>query len=184
MEKETFSTFTSSLHAAERDDQGWGDRVCLQCSRKSLQDTLQEAWNASGSGCHEGQASPGGQYSVPVQLSWSHGCWVAIILSSWSSKGCGRSPGGVGSWSGFLHGKIAQPGDSFVSWGSEASSGSLCVEPGVKSNVTRGIQDLTLLWGGAGARDVTLGSSHQWMRVAWAGTDCGMTPKSVGQGLL
>lgn len=28
---------------------------------------------------------------MPVGLSWSHGCWVATILS-WSSKGCGRSP--------------------------------------------------------------------------------------------
>lgn len=66
---------------------------------------LTGAGNASGSGCHEGEPSPGGQYSVPVGLSRSHGCWVAIILSSWSSKGCGRSLGGVGSWSGFLHGR-------------------------------------------------------------------------------
>lgn len=98
MEKGTFSTLTPSPGAAGRDDQGWGDR----CSRKSLQETLEGAGNASGNGCHEAQPSPGGQYSVPVGLSWSHGCWVAMILSSWSSKGCGRSPGGVGSWSGLL----------------------------------------------------------------------------------
>lgn len=35
----TFSNFTSSPGAAGRDDQGWRDRVCLRCSRKTLQET-------------------------------------------------------------------------------------------------------------------------------------------------
>lgn len=85
---------------------------------------------------------------------------------------------------GFFKKKMAQPGDGFAPWGPEASLGSLCVEPGVKSNVTRGIQNPTSLWGGAGAgqQDVTLGSSHRWMRAAWAGTECGMTPKLKDRG--
>lgn len=48
MEKGTFSTFTPSPGAAGRDDRGWGDRVSQWCSRKSLQETLGWAGNASG----------------------------------------------------------------------------------------------------------------------------------------
>ncbi|XP_005050937.1 PREDICTED: uncharacterized protein LOC101816004 [Ficedula albicollis] len=35
---------------------------------------------------------------------------------------------------------------------------------------------------GAGQQDVTLRSSHQQRRVAWAGTDCGMTPRVKDRG--
>lgn len=126
-EKGTFRTFTPSPGAAGRDDQGWGDRVCQQCSRKSLQGTLGWAGNAAGSGCHEGQPSPGGQHSVLVGLSWCHGCWVAMILSSWSSKGCGRSPAGVGSCSGFLHGKTWLSLGTVLPPGAQKHLWDLCV---------------------------------------------------------
>lgn len=98
-------------------------------------------------------------HSVPVG-SQSHGCWVAVILSSWGPRAVEGHLVGWGLGLGFFKKKMAQPGDSFAPWGSEASLGSLCVEPGMKSNVTRGIQNPMLFWGGAGAgqQDVTLGS--------------------------
>lgn len=74
---------------------GWREGPSL------LQDTLREVGNTSESGGHEGQARQG----VHVGLSWPHGCLVAVVFSSASSKGCNhcrRYSGGVGSWYGLL----------------------------------------------------------------------------------
>lgn len=80
---------------------------------------------------------------MELQGLWKVTCWGGLLV--WAS-----------SWK-----NTAQPGHSFASWGSEAPLRSLCVEPGVKSNVSRGIQTPASLWGGAGAgqQDVTLGPS-------------------------
>lgn len=119
--------------------------------------------NASESSGHEGQPSQGEQYDVHVGLTWPHVCLVAMALSSSTYKGCnhcGRLSGVVGSWSGLLLsqgrrwlnlGRVLSPGAQEHLWA------SLCAETGVKSYVTRRIQDPMSIWEGAGARqqDVT-----------------------------
>lgn len=123
MEKGTFSTLPPSPGAARRDGgTGFAYGAAGKASKRPH----------GGLGMLQGMAATRHSplqvdNSVPVGLSQSHGCWVAVILSSWSSKGCGRSPGGLGSWSGLLQEEDGSAWGQFCSVGLRSNSGiSVC----------------------------------------------------------
>lgn len=116
--------------------QGHG-RFAHGAAGKTSKTPYRGAGNASESRGHEGQPSQGGRYGVYIGLSWPHGCLVVMILSSSSYKGCnhcGRSSGGVGSWSGLLLSqgrRWLNLGTVFVPWSSGASLGiTVCGDSG------------------------------------------------------